>query len=119
MLSAGRPSTHGSGSAQGHPKRPAILLAAGLTGQGVPELLAELDQRGAGLAADPAQAQRVRLARAEAQVTGILVDRTREALRAPSHRAATEETLRAVAAHELDPYAAADTLLAAGRETPD
>ena len=46
---------------------------------------------------------------------GILLDRTREALRAPERRAATEATLRAVAAHELDPYAAADRLRATGR----
>ena len=64
---------------------------------------------------DAAHAQAVRLARAEAQVTGILIDRTREALRAPERRAATEETLRAVAAHELDPYAAADDLVASLR----
>jgi LAO/AO transport system kinase len=78
----------------------------------VAELLAALDARAATLANDGARAQAARLARAEAQVTGILIDRTRAALRAPAHRAETEALLRAVAAHELDPYAAADQLVA-------
>ncbi len=99
------------------PKRPEVLLAAGLTGQGVTELLAALDARAAALDADAAGARSARLARAEAQVTGILVDRTRAALHAPERRALTEATLRAVAAHELDPYAAADQLAARDRST--
>jgi hypothetical protein len=33
-------------------------------------------------------------------------------LRAPAHAAHRAQTLRAVAAHELDPYAATDALLA-------
>ena len=94
------------------PKRPQIALVSGLTGQGVVELLSAIDRRADALAGDPAHAQAVRLARAEAQVEGILMDRTREALRAADRRATTEATLRAVAAHELDPYAAADELLA-------
>jgi LAO/AO transport system kinase len=93
------------------PKRPAVLLASGLTGQGVADLLAALDGRASDLAGDGAHAQAVRLARAEAQVTGILIDRTRSSIRSPVHRAETEALLRAVAAHELDPYAAADRLV--------
>jgi LAO/AO transport system kinase len=94
------------------PKRPEVLLASGLTGQGVSELLAVLDARGSRLAGDTDHAQAVRLARAVAQVTGILLDRTRDALVAAERREATEATLRAVAAHELDPYTAADRLMA-------
>jgi LAO/AO transport system kinase len=93
------------------PKRPEILLASGLTGERVPELLVALDRRSAQLSGDAAHAQAVRLARAEAQVTGILIDRARASLRSADRRATTEATLRAVAAHELDPYAAADLLL--------
>ena len=55
----------------------------------------------------------MRLARAEAQVTGILIDRTRSSIRSPANRAETEALLRAVASHELDPYAAADRLVEA------
>ena len=92
------------------PKRPQILLASGLDGTGTAELLAALDrrheQRTEGEADDTA-----RLARARAQVEAILADRTREALDTGSQRDRTEALLASVAAHELDPYAAADRLL--------
>lgn len=89
------------------PKRPKILLASGLEGTGVAELLAALDERDRGQ-----QTHAARLARARAQVEGILADRTREALWAGQRRAATDAVVERVAAHELDPYAAADALLA-------
>jgi LAO/AO transport system kinase len=92
------------------PRHPEVLLVSALTGQGVAELLEALDRRGDALASGD-DVDAARLARAEAQVTGIILDRTRAALREPSRRADTEATLRAVAAHEVDPYAAADTLL--------
>jgi LAO/AO transport system kinase len=119
MIVAGRSADSDTTGGRARPKRPEILLVSALTGKGVPELLALLDRRAADLAADAAHAQAVRLARAEAQVTGILIDRTREALRAPGHRDSTEATLRAVAAHELDPYAAADALRSAIVEWKD
>ena len=53
-----------------------------------------------------------RLARAEAQVWAILGERLRASLVAPERRAATDAVLEEVAAHRLDPYAAADRLLA-------
>ena len=108
MLGPGR--SEGATSSRPRPKRPEIRLASGLTGLGVTELLAALDGRAELLTADAAHAQAVRLARAEAQVTGILIDRTRQALRAPEQRARAQAALQAVAAHELDPYAAADVL---------
>jgi len=52
-----------------------------------------------------------RLARAEAQVWAILADRLRADLHVPAHGAATDEVMRRVAAHELDPFSAADRLL--------
>ena len=77
---------------------------------GIPELLASLDRhRARGREAGDTQA---RLARAEAQVWSILADRLRAELHEPSNSAATEATMRRVAAHELDPFAAADQLLA-------
>jgi LAO/AO transport system kinase len=98
------------------PKRPQVLLASGLTAAGVPELLAALDRVHAGRADDDGP-QTARLARARAQVEGILVDRSRAALWAPHRRAETDALLERVAAHELDPYAAADQLLEQLRST--
>lgn len=93
------------------PKEPEVLLTTATTGEGIPELLASLDRhraRGREASGDtPA-----RLARAEAQVWSILGDRLRAKLHEPANRNATEATMRAVAAHELDPFAAADRLLA-------
>jgi LAO/AO transport system kinase len=93
------------------PKRPEVLLASGLTAQGVPELLAALDRIHEGRAGDHGPPA-ARLARARAQVEGILADRTREALWSPHRRADSDDLMERVAAHDLDPYAAADRLLA-------
>ncbi len=91
------------------PKRPEVLITTAATGAGVPELLAALDRhRAAGRADVSASA---RLARAEAQVWAIVTDRLRVRLHDEANRASTESTLEAVAAHELDPYTAADALL--------
>ena len=86
------------------------MLTTATTGDGVPELLASLDRhRARGRDAKDAPA---RLARAEAQVWSILADRLRADLHEPGNREATAATMREVAAHELDPFAAADRLLA-------
>ena len=91
------------------PKRPEVLITTAATGAGVPELLTALDRhRAAGRADVSAPA---RLARAEAQVWAIVTDRLRGELHDEPNRKATEATLEAVAAHELDPYTAADALL--------
>ena len=92
------------------PKEPEVLVTTATTGAGVPELLASLDRhraRGRDTGDSPA-----RLARAEAQVWAILADRLRADLHEPANRAATEATMREVAAHRLDPFTAADRLLA-------
>jgi LAO/AO transport system kinase len=92
------------------PKRPEILITTAATGDGVPELLAALDRhRAAGREGVSAAA---RLARAEAQVWAIVTDRLRDRLHDGVHTAATAATLDEVANHRLDPYAAADRLLA-------
>jgi LAO/AO transport system kinase len=95
------------------PKRPDVLLATASTGDGVPELLAAIDRREAARrradadgAGDP-----VRLARARAQVDGILAERLRSRLSAVEHAPAMEALYAAVAAHEIDPYLAADRAL--------
>jgi LAO/AO transport system kinase len=91
------------------PKEPEVLVTTATTGAGIPELLASLERhraRGRATSDTPA-----RLARAEAQVWAILADRLRADLHHSTNRAATEATMRAVAAHELDPFAAADRLI--------
>ena len=87
-----------------------MLVTTATTGAGIPELLDSLDRhRGREREATDTPA---RLARAEAQVWAILADRLRADLHTPKHRTATDATIRAVAAHELDPFSAADRLLA-------
>ena len=91
------------------PKRPEVMVTTASTGEGVPELLAALDRH---RAADHDEAGGgARLARAEAQVWAILGERLRASLVAADHRVTTESVLAEVAAHRLDPYAAADRLL--------
>jgi LAO/AO transport system kinase len=99
------------------PKRPEVLITTAATGAGVPELLTALDRhRAAGRANVSAPA---RLARAEAQVWAIVTDRLRARLHDDANGPSTRTTLEAVAAHELDPYAAADALLdGLGRPDP-
>jgi LAO/AO transport system kinase len=91
------------------PKRPEILVTTASTGEGVPELLAALDRHRA--RGHETEGGGARLARAEAQVWAILGERLRASLVAPERRTATEAVLAEVAAHRLDPYAAADRLL--------
>lgn len=97
-------------SARPRPKEPEVLLTTATSGDGIPELMAALDRhRARGRDAGDSSA---RLARAEAQVWAILADRLRARLHEPAHADATTATMRRVAAHELDPFAAADALLA-------
>ncbi len=100
----------GKGPARAAPKRPEVLVTTASTGEGVPELLAALDRhRESGRAA--AEVPGARLARAEAQIWAIIGERVRDRLREPDRSAATDAVIEDVAAHRLDPYAAADRLL--------
>jgi len=93
------------------PKRPEVLVTTAVTGAGVPELLAVLDRHrlhGTG----EGSTDSARLARAEAQVWAIVSDRLRERLHAETARGDTATILAEVAEHRLDPYSAADQLLA-------
>jgi LAO/AO transport system kinase len=92
------------------PKRPEVLLATALTGEGVPELLAAIHRHAEGGTAATGDGA-ARLARAEAQLAGILAERLRDRLHDEANEAATRETLEQIAEHRLDPYAAADRLL--------
>jgi LAO/AO transport system kinase len=96
--------------ARPRPKRPEVLITTAATGAGVPELLAALDRHR--VAGRDGLSAAARLARAEAQVWAIVADRLRERLHDPVHEAATGALLEEVARHRLDPYAAADRLLA-------
>ena len=93
------------------PKRPEVLITTASTGEGVPELLVALDRHRATLTGGTTPA--VRRGRAAAQVRAVIVERLWERLRSPGIAPATNAAIDAVAAHEIDPYAAADRLLAA------
>jgi GTPase len=90
------------------PKRPEVIVTTALTGEGIPELLALLDRR----KADGSGAAGARLVRATAQVDGILAQRIRDRLADGVEAGVTGAVYQAVASHELDPYEAADRLLA-------
>ncbi|HYO44018.1 MAG TPA: methylmalonyl Co-A mutase-associated GTPase MeaB [Candidatus Limnocylindrales bacterium] len=97
------------------PKHPEVLVTTAATGEGVPELLAALDRhRSSGVDGSTKAARR---ARAAAQVRAVVVERLWDRLAAPGMAGETDAAIEAVAVHELDPYAAADRLLAvlAGR----
>ncbi len=111
MLSVGAQHDRALGD-RPRPKRPEVLLASALSGAGVPELLAGLDRREAARrAAGPGASDGAALKRAEAQLSGILAERLHQRLRDAGHRQRTAEILDRIAAHELDPYGAADELL--------
>ncbi len=101
----------GEGEHLPRPKRPEVLVTTASTGEGVPQLLAALDRHRSAGRDGPADA--ARLARAEAQVWAIVSERLRDRFHGAAARPVTEATLRAVAEHRLDPYSAADRLLAA------
>jgi LAO/AO transport system kinase len=115
MLSLGQPPAADGSPAhdrmEPRPKSPEVLLASALEGTGVAPLLAALEAHHAS-GESAGQRRTARLARARAQVEGILADRMREAIWSAERRPATGALFEAVAAHTLDPYAAADRLLA-------
>jgi LAO/AO transport system kinase len=92
------------------PKRPEVMVTTAATGAGVPELLAALDRHRGAAGDGPTSA--ARRSRAAAQVRAILADRLADRLDDPALAGARDAAIDAVAAHELDPYAAADRLLA-------
>jgi len=110
MLTVGAHSDRAAGD-RPRPKRPEVLLASALTGAGMPELLGALDRREAVRRAAGADGGDAALKRAEAQISGILAQRVAAQLREPARAAQRATTLAAVAAHEIDPFSAADRLL--------
>ncbi len=112
MLTVGAQHDRAAGD-RPRPRRPEVLLVSAVAGAGVVELLAALDRR-APTADDVAphggDAANVR---AEAQLVGLVMERVRDRLTSAAARDRLAEAVRAVAAHEVDPYIAADGLLAA------
>jgi len=98
-----------SSPAQRRPKEPLVMVTTATSGDGVPALLDALDQHRAQVASAPDAA--ARLARAASEVWSVVGDRVRARLTNPERAVSTDAVLRAVAAHELDPFAAADRLL--------
>jgi len=105
----------GSAQATG---RPDVLVTAATNGAGVRELLAAIDGRAAALGARGAGSDGARLARARAQLEGIVAERIQARILVAARTAETEALLRAIAAHQIDPYAAADQVIAAIDGTP-
>jgi LAO/AO transport system kinase len=91
-------------------RRPEVMVTTAMTGEGVPELLEAIDRRLGGM--DTEARTRVRGVRAEAQVWAILVERIRGRLLRRADGGAAAPVLEAVVERRLDPYAAADQLLA-------
>jgi LAO/AO transport system kinase len=107
---AGQRAADDAAAARPRPKEPEVLVTTATTGGGIPELMTALDRhRARGRDAGNAPA---RLVRAEAQVWAILADRLRARLHEDGHAGATTAIIRQVAEHQLDPFAAADKLLA-------
>jgi LAO/AO transport system kinase len=112
--SAGDPEAQAPPAGRPRPKQPEVLITTATTGEGIPELLASLDRHRA--AGHVSSVPAARLARAQAQVWSILSDRIRAELTMEERRVGTDAILRAVADHQLDPFAAVDRLLASLRD---
>jgi putative protein kinase ArgK-like GTPase of G3E family len=85
-------------------------MTTGVTGAGVAALLDALDRHRAGVRAEGVSDARLR--RAETLVWAIVAGRVRGELADGERAAEWRALLRAVATHDIDPYAAADALLA-------
>jgi LAO/AO transport system kinase len=105
----------GAPAHSGPPRRPRrrtpdVLITTGATGGGVAALVDALERRRERMETGPVPEARVR--RAATLVWTIVADRVRADLASKERAAETWALVREVAAHEIDPYAAADALLA-------
>jgi LAO/AO transport system kinase len=105
----------GSGAAgiasRGRRRRPPdVLITTGATGGGVAALVETLERRRERLDRDRVPEARMR--RAATLVWAIVAERVRADLASKERAAETSALIREVARHEIDPYAAADALLA-------
>jgi LAO/AO transport system kinase len=83
-----------------------------LDGEGIAELAAKLDAHQAWLDSS-GEGERRRLARARGEITTLALAELRQRMGGLPGDAAVDELARRVAAGELDPYSAADELIAA------
>jgi LAO/AO transport system kinase len=102
----------GRGTDRPRPKSPEVLLTTATTGTGIPELLAAIDRHRTAGAGSDRESSDAGLTRARAQVWAIVGERLRERLEDADAGEETAAILGAVAEHRLDPYSAADQLLA-------
>ena len=95
--------------------RPAILRTVAVRGDGVDELVEAIVAQGSAPATTARRAERAR-ARARGRLTDIL-GRTllRRTIESGLGEAGFERTVERLAAREIDPYSAADEVLAASR----
>ena len=101
------------------PKRPEVLITTASTGEGVPELLAALDRhRAAGASGGSARGPAGPGARRQVWAIARRPVRERLARCRPTRPRPRRRWTRS-AGHELDPYAAADRLLAPRRRGSD
>jgi LAO/AO transport system kinase len=91
--------------------RPPVLQTVASTGQGIDELLAEIDRHAAWLAESGELARR-RTARARREVEAIALAALRERWGRAGGTADLDRLASRVASGDVDPYAAADELLA-------
>jgi len=92
--------------------KPPIVRTVASDGEGIAELAAKLDAHQAWLNSS-GEGERRRLARARAEITTLALGELRQRMGALPGDSAVAELARRVAAGELDPYTAADELIAA------
>ena len=92
--------------------KPPIVRTVAPDGEGIAELAAKLDAHQAWLDAS-GEGERRRLARARGEITTLALAELRQRMGALPGEPAVDELARRVAAGELDPYSAADELIAA------
>jgi LAO/AO transport system kinase len=92
--------------------KPPIVRTVAPDGEGIAELAAKLDAHQAWLDSS-GEAERRRLARARGEITTLALAELRQRMGALPGDSAVDELARRVAAGELDPYSAADELIAA------
>jgi LAO/AO transport system kinase len=92
--------------------KPPIVRTVALDGEGIAELAAKLDAHQAWLDSS-GEGERRRLARARGEITTLALAELRQRMGGLPGDAAVDELARRVAAGELDPYSAADELIAA------
>ena len=92
--------------------KPPIVRTVASDGEGIAELAAKLDAHQAWLDSS-GEGERRRLARARGEITTLALAELRQRMGALPGDSAVDELARRVAAGELDPYSAADELIAA------